>query len=400
MICYGSKNNIAMILKTESFVLKANLSLRNHTQPPLTICTEILTLTKCDQAIIECRLTFLTNLQLYKRIETKALFNLKPERQNTPSTNEFLPEPDISVEISLCPDLLSHLKEHAITVDQTAAHIQNLSQEQPNHPLFSIENWVILSAKQPQESREIGYRTLWAYISPSVIAQALASSEELSEATDSLFDQLTRANLFAAAQKASSDMLEEMTDFFRDLTDGSLSSIENLAKDIAETETPRNQIFEAIISFFTDDDWQFIKLQSEPALRMVFQGENDKWACYAKAKEEQQQFVFYSFCPIAAPDDKRPAIAEFLTRANYGMTIGNFELDYTDGEIRYKTSIDVEGERLTSALIRSIVYTNVTMMDAYLPGIQVVIHQGISPIEAIRSIEQVDQTQDNQANPK
>jgi hypothetical protein len=29
------------------------------------------------------------------------------------------------------------------------------------------------------------------------------------------------------------------------------------------------------------------------------------------------------------------------------MTIGNFELDYTDGEIRYKTSIDIADQRLT-----------------------------------------------------
>jgi len=43
---------------------------------------------------------------------------------------------------------------------------------------------------------------------------------------------------------------------------------------------------------------------------------------------------------------------KFLTRANYGMMIGNFEMDFTDGEIRYKTSIDVEGDKLSSALIK------------------------------------------------
>ncbi|MCB0065194.1 MAG: hypothetical protein KDE19_23885 [Caldilineaceae bacterium] len=50
------------------------------------------------------------------------------------------------------------------------------------------------------------------------------------------------------------------------------------------------------------------------------------------------------------------------------MMIGNFEFDYTDGEICYKTSIDVEDDRLTTALIKCLVYTNV-MMDKYLPWI-------------------------------
>jgi hypothetical protein len=81
------------------------------------------------------------------------------------------------------------------------------------------------------------------------------------------------------------------------------------------------------------------------------------------------------------------AIAEFLTRANYGMTIGNFELDYTDGEIRYKTSIDVTNDHLSSALIQTLVYTNVAMMDEYLPGIKAVL-AGEQPEAAIAMIEQ------------
>jgi len=35
-------------------------------------------------------------------------------------------------------------------------------------------------------------------------------------------------------------------------------------------------------------------------------------------------------------------VNEFLTRANYGLNIGNFEMDFQDGEIRFKTAIDVE----------------------------------------------------------
>jgi hypothetical protein len=93
--------------------------------------------------------------------------------------------------------------------------------------------------------------------------------------------------------------------------------------------------------------------------------------------------VFYSVCPLAAPESKRTAIAEFIARANYGMLIGNFELDFTDGEIRYKTSIDVQGDFLSFELIKQLVYANVTMMDEYLPGIMSVIDSDVSPVDAI-----------------
>ncbi|HEY9850963.1 MAG TPA: hypothetical protein V6D28_15955 [Leptolyngbyaceae cyanobacterium] len=79
--------------------------------------------------------------------------------------------------------------------------------------------------------------------------------------------------------------------------------------------------------------------------------------------------------------------SDFITRANYGTIIGNFELDYADGEVRYKTSIDVEGSNLTFPLIKQLVYTNVTMMDEYLPGIVSVIEGNVEPKDAIAKIE-------------
>jgi hypothetical protein len=81
------------------------------------------------------------------------------------------------------------------------------------------------------------------------------------------------------------------------------------------------------------------------------------------------------------------AIAEFLTRANSGTIIGNFELDFTNGEIRYKTSIDVQGDSLSSELIKQLVYVNVTMMDEYLPGIMSVIYGEVEPKDASAQIE-------------
>ena len=72
---------------------------------------------------------------------------------------------------------------------------------------------------------------------------------------------------------------------------------------------------------------------------------------------------------------------------NYGVVIGNFEMNFYDGEIRYKTSIDVEGDRLTPALVKHLIYTNVATMDKYLPGIMSMIYGNLSAEEAISRIE-------------
>ena len=147
------------------------------------------------------------------------------------------------------------------------------------------------------------------------------------------------------------------------------------------------EIFDAATSFFKEDGWSFTQLEEQPALRLGFQGENGQWSCYAQAREEQAQLLFYSLCPVKAPEDRRMAVAELLTRANYGLFIGNFELDMDDGEIRYKTSIGVEGERLSPALVRPLVYANVLMMDRYLPGIMSVLYGDVAPAEAVARTE-------------
>ncbi len=146
-------------------------------------------------------------------------------------------------------------------------------------------------------------------------------------------------------------------------------------------------VFDAMVQFFKDDDWNFRQLEGKPILQMGFSGDNGSWACYARARDEQEQFIFYSIMETKVPEDKRQAIAEFITRANYGMVIGNFEMDFSDGEVRYKTSIDVEGGELTTTMFKNLVYPNVRMMDRYLPGIMRVIYGGATPEEAIQEIE-------------
>ena len=149
------------------------------------------------------------------------------------------------------------------------------------------------------------------------------------------------------------------------------------------------QVFDAIANFFKEDEWEFSQLEGQPILQMGFTGDNGNCMCQAQAveNEEAAQFLFYSVCPVKVPEDRLLAVAQFLTRANYGIVIGNFELDLDDGEIRYKTSIDVKDDRLSSALCKQLVYTNLVMMDRYLPGIMAVIYGGLSPEGAIAQIE-------------
>ena len=394
-----------MKAKTEHYHLNSEIRLHDDSESVLTVRTVSLVLTKENDTYIDCRLTFQVSPELYQQIDNKALFNLKPEVRSPLLAGEFQPSRDIEIEASLDKDLLPKLSKNVADVSQVAAYLQKISQEQPTHPLLSAYSWYGLQVKQQREIGETGYRTLWIYLKPSAIAQDGISSEQISEAMVNFAKEWTDASQPGTLDDGISEAIENMTQVFEELADNLsemsqnaisetleevTSAFEELANSVAEATqdtTSTRQILEATISFFTEDDWHFTKIKGEPVLQMVFQGEHGKWTCYAKARQEQEQFIFYSVSPVNAPENKRLAVAEFLTRANYGTIIGNFELDFASGEIRYKTSIDVKGNFLSSEALKQLVYTNVMMMDRYLPGIMAVIDQNVSTIDAMFRIE-------------
>jgi len=324
-----------MEVKTEHLGLNGELTLRDSSDSPVGVGVVSLSLTKQENQLIECRLTLSINPELYHHIDTNALFNLKPEVRSS-FTNQFQPSPDIKIEIILKPDLLPQLIEHSTSANQTADYFLNLSGEKPDHPLLFTENWLALSVKQPQESGEIGYSTLWHSLNPSVLASGATSSEEIGKAITSFFQEWTESNLSAMTDKATSEIMDGIANLFQGLADVSVNAV-------AIATSSRGQIYQEMVKFFQEDEWPFYPVEAQPVLQTAFEGKNGKWACFARAREQQEQMVFYSICPVNVPQHKLMAVAEFLTRANSGMILGNFELGFTDGEIRYKTSIDVEG---------------------------------------------------------
>lgn len=157
------------------------------------------------------------------------------------------------------------------------------------------------------------------------------------------------------------------------------------------------ELYKIATAFFESDEWFPEQVGDETTLRMGFQGQSGRWLCVAHILEEQKQIMFYSILDVLVPEDKIYKVAEYVSRANFGLYIGNFELDWDDGEIRFKTAIDVDGieDLVTPSLVQQLAYTNVTTVDRYLPGLVSVIFSESTPEEAIAMAEEEIQQQRN-----
>ncbi len=154
-----------------------------------------------------------------------------------------------------------------------------------------------------------------------------------------------------------------------------------------EESNSGQEAFVTLGEFLDEDGWHPQRLEGRTIYRTGFSGQNAQMACYAQVIVEYNLFLFYAIAPFKVPEDARMAAAEFITRANYGMRIGNFELDFRDGEVRYKSSLDFEGAILTPELIKQAIYPAVLTIDRYMPGLMGVVHGGKDPVEAIVEIE-------------
>ena len=105
---------------------------------------------------------------------------------------------------------------------------------------------------------------------------------------------------------------------------------------------------------------------------------------------EEDCFNVFAFSKLNAdPENKRQManMALFLTRANYGLKAGNFEMDCRDGEIRYKTYVDCEDGLPTDNLISNAIGIAVAMVRRYAPGIIQVLVNHMDPEKAVESSE-------------
>jgi hypothetical protein len=157
--------------------------------------------------------------------------------------------------------------------------------------------------------------------------------------------------------------------------------------DVEPDEINGWRAFATLSEFLRDDGWHPQQMEDKTIFRVYFSGSNGDLRCYAQIRVDLEQFLFYVIAPIKAPEEMRHAVAEYVTRANFGLRIGNFELDYNDGEVRYKSSLDFENADLTPPLIKNTIYPAVQTMDFYLPGLLSVMYGNKTPEAAIAEIE-------------
>jgi len=133
------------------------------------------------------------------------------------------------------------------------------------------------------------------------------------------------------------------------------------------------QMHEAVKTFLKEEGLRFRSFEKSHRCELGMRCSNGNWSMEVQAREESTQVLVLSSLPVNCPSARRAEMCDFLTRINWILVLGNWEMD-VDGEIRFRTTLDLNGHDLTSDLMKPIFHANLSMMNRFLPFIMRMIY--------------------------
>lgn len=155
------------------------------------------------------------------------------------------------------------------------------------------------------------------------------------------------------------------------------------------SENYSEQIKNAFEDFFAKDEWTYDPIDENGVIRTGIQLKCKLRGADIVIVVGEDCFSVYTILPIGADEASRPAVAEFITRVNYDGTLhGCFEMDFTDGEIRFHTALYCGDVVPTYDQVETMICINFLTVDRYGDALIKVMYGLSSPEAAIQEIQE------------
>jgi hypothetical protein len=89
------------------------------------------------------------------------------------------------------------------------------------------------------------------------------------------------------------------------------------------------------------------------------------WTVLVWIDEEKRSCAVFSVMPELVEPARRAEVAQYLVDRNYYLTVGAFEMDIDDGEVRFRTSVDATNATFGEALFVNLVSANLSMFGLF-----------------------------------
>jgi hypothetical protein len=136
--------------------------------------------------------------------------------------------------------------------------------------------------------------------------------------------------------------------------------------------------------------------------RIYFHGRYSSFSTLIFVDDDHCILRTYSKCPVKIPNHKLLATTELIARINFGLSIGNFDLDIDERIVLFRTAMKIFKDNPGQHTIGTLIFGNCLSMDRFSPVIASVIYGNISPKKAIDlfpdSDDEISEEQENKSS--
>ncbi len=111
------------------------------------------------------------------------------------------------------------------------------------------------------------------------------------------------------------------------------------------------------------------------------------------AQDDTEQLIITINDSQIIPEAKRYLASEYMTRINYNLILGCFEMDFNDGTYRFRISVDIEEGRLSTSMVGRMLKTALMTMERHRSGLMKILFENWTPERAYESCRQTKQPQ-------
>jgi hypothetical protein len=154
---------------------------------------------------------------------------------------------------------------------------------------------------------------------------------------------------------------------------------------------PTKSLFDRVAGYLDANDWRYTADTEKGYFSMGCKIKEASIRVFIDVFEadDWRRLLTFSTYPVMVPEHRRSAVMEALTRINYQLIYGNFEMDLGDGEVRFRTVVEAEKE-LDEPMFERVLNANLIAADRHFAALMTIIYGNASPDTVIDLIARPD----------
>ena len=147
-------------------------------------------------------------------------------------------------------------------------------------------------------------------------------------------------------------------------------------------------IIDQVRDYMEEDEWRYEFDEERKLIRA-----NINLKCKLKSVRmvisfNESGYTVYVIPNLKSEKESLNDVQEYITRANYGVRNGNFEMDLEDGEVRYKLYVNTRGmKEIPLEIIDDSLKMPALMVDKYGDGLSALMLGFSDPVTEIYRVE-------------